>query len=69
MRSSGGRALAKKSSNRARRQQDDRAFAEFDAMMRRLASTTQRETLDGRVGSGQYRADEKEQTNSSATQE
>jgi len=59
----------KKSSNKARRQRDDRAFAEFDAMMRRLARTTQPETPDGSVGSGRYRAGEKEQTGSSAAQE
>ncbi len=67
--SSGGWAGVKKSSNRARRQRDDRAFAEFDAMMRRLARTTQPKTLDERVGSDRYQAGEKEQTGSNATQE
>ena len=64
-----GWARVKKPSNRARRQRDDRAFAEFDAMMRRLARTTQRETPDGRVDSGRYRAGEKEQTGSNASQD
>ena len=36
VRSSGGFGGVKKLSNKARRQQDDRAFAEFDAMMERL---------------------------------
>ena len=59
----------KKTSSKARRQQDDRAFAEFDAMMRRLAKTTQRETPDARVNSSRYRDGEKEQTGSSAAPE
>jgi hypothetical protein len=63
-----GPSKVKKSSNRARRQRDDRAFAEFDAMMRRLART-QRQTVDGQLGSERYRADEKDQTGSNATQE
>ena len=36
--------VARKSSHKARRQRDDRAFAEFDEMMRRLGNTTRRET-------------------------
>jgi hypothetical protein len=59
----------KKSSNKARRQRDDRAFAEFDAMMRQLARTTQRETLDRKIGPGRHRAGEKEQIGSNATNE
>ncbi len=69
VRSSGGSASVKRSSNKARRQRDDRAFAEFDAMMRRLAQTTQREPRDARVDSGLRRAGEREHTDANATQE
>ena len=34
--------MPRKSSSKARRQRDDRAFAEFDEMMKRLAKTTRR---------------------------
>jgi hypothetical protein len=36
--------VARKSGSKARIQRDDRAFAEFDEMMRRLAKTTRRGT-------------------------
>jgi hypothetical protein len=39
----------KKSSAKARRQRDDRAYAEFEAMMRRLAKASRRETDAGRT--------------------
>jgi hypothetical protein len=35
--------VVKKSSAKARRQRDDRAYAEFDAMMRRLAKASTRD--------------------------
>jgi hypothetical protein len=39
----------KKSSGKARRQRDDRAYAEFDAMMRRLAIASKRDTETARA--------------------
>jgi hypothetical protein len=39
----------KKSSAKARRQRDDRAYAEFEAMMRRLANASRRDLDEGRV--------------------
>jgi hypothetical protein len=39
----------KKSSAKARRQRDDRAYAEFDAMMRRLAKASRRDIDAGQV--------------------
>lgn len=39
----------KKSSAKARRQRDDRAYAEFEAMMRRLAKASKRDVDAGQV--------------------
>ena len=52
----------KKSSAKARRQADDRAYAEFDAMMRRLAKASRADNAAGRA-----QADRPEQTRSNAT--
>jgi hypothetical protein len=52
----------KKSSAKARRQRDDRAYAEFEAMMQRLAKAS-RPDIDAR----RAQADRTEQTRSTAT--
>jgi len=49
----------KKSSAKARRQRDDRAYAEFEAMMRRLARASRRD-----IDAGRAQADRTEQTGS-----
>ena len=61
--------MARKSRHKAHRQRDDRAFAEFDQMMKRLAKTTRRETNAApaevdRVDAG---GTEQEQARSNAT--
>jgi len=58
--------VARKSGYRARRQRDDRAFAEFDEMMRRLAKTTRRETDAARSEVRQVEASGEEQALSNA---
>ena len=59
--------MARKSSSKARRQRDDRAFAEFDEMMRRLAKTTRRVSDAPREEVGQGGVCGSEQIESTAT--